>query len=433
MSAPASRGAEALAYLAKAELATVLPVNHWTGATAGVEPPALAVIGAGTMGSGIVLCALDAGLRVILLDQQEGALTAGLARIEQHYARRVDKGSLDVQEAHRRLGRLSTGTDWRLLGPADVVIEAVFEDVCVKCAVFASIGQHVRADTIVATNTSYLDVDLIASACVVPERVLGLHFFSPAQKMRLVEVVNASATSASTLAAGIALVRRLGKLPVVTRNAFGFIGNRIFAAYRRQCEFMVEEGAGPEQIDSVLERFGFAMGPFAVADLSGLDIAYRMRRSQAPRRDPDARYVDIPDRLCEAGRLGRKSGAGYYRYEDGKRVVDPWLRQLILEAGASRGIVRRPIDDADICHRVLITMVNEAALLFSEGVTASASDIDVVLANGYGFPRSEGGPVYWARQQDRAQLAGWLDSLAAVTGPGFVRGDLAALLSTNIL
>jgi 3-hydroxyacyl-CoA dehydrogenase len=216
---------------------------------------------------------------------------------------------------------------------------------------------------------------------------------------------------------------------VVTGNAFGFIGNRIYNAYRRQCEFMIEEGAYPEQVDQALQSFGFAMGPFAVADMSGLDIAWRMRQAQAVTRDPNARYVDIPDRLCEMGRLGRKTGAGYYRYDTPQKtgIPDPAVHEVINAASERKGIKRRALDDQEIQRRALLSMVNEAALLLAEGVASQPSDIDVVLVNGYGFPRWEGGPVYWARRIGRQQFEKDVDWLEKLSGPGFVRGDLSSI------
>jgi 3-hydroxyacyl-CoA dehydrogenase len=228
----------------------------------------------------------------------------------------------------------------------------------------------------------------------------------------------------------MALAKRLRKQPVVTGNAFGFIGNRIYNAYRKQCEFMLEDGAWPEQVDAALQAFGFAMGPFAVADLSGLDIAWRMRQAQAATRNPDERYVAILDRLCEQGRLGQKSGAGYYTYPEGKRsaTTDQTVRGIIEQASAERGIERRLLSDEEIQRRALLAMVNEAALLLAEGVASRATDIDVALVQGYGFPRWEGGPVFWARQQGTAALQAGLDDLARCSGNGFVRANLAVLL-----
>lgn len=390
----------------------------------GVAPRRLeriGVVGAGTMGTGIVIAALDAGLPVTLLENGAAALDSGMARLRDHYARRVEGGKLSAEAAGKRLAALEPTTDIAALATADLVIEAVFEDLEVKRDLFRRLDSVLAPGAVLASNTSYLDLDAIAAATGRAEDLVGLHFFSPANVMRLLEVVRGAKTSPDVLATALALAKRLGKLPVVAGNAFGFIGNRIYAAYRRQCEFLIEEGALPAGVDAALERFGFAMGPFAVADLSGLDIAWRMRKQQAATRDPAARYVEIPDRLCEAGRLGRKTGAGYYRYPPGAKrgEADPEVTALIEAASSAKGIVRRAIPDEEIVGRVLLTMVNEAACLLSEGVAVRASDIDLVLVNGYGFPAWEGGPLFWATRQDPSWLRAELARLADLSGPGF--------------
>jgi 3-hydroxyacyl-CoA dehydrogenase len=390
----------------------------------------VAIIGAGTMGAGIAICALDAGLNVILLEQDEAALQRGQQRVSDHYQSRVTAGKMKATIAANAEARLSPSTDWTDLTRADLVIEAVFEDLAVKQDVFQKMDVHARGGAVLATNTSYLDVDAIANFTQRPQDVLGLHFFSPANVMKLLEVVRGTQTSADVLATGMALGKTLKKLPVLTGNAFGFIGNRIYNAYRKQCEFMLEDGAWPEDVDGALQAFGFAMGPFAVADLSGLDIAWRMRKAQAATRHPDERYVAILDHLCEQGRLGRKTGAGYYAYTDGKQIktTDVTVRGIITQASKQRCITRRTLSGADIQRRALLAMVNEAALLLAQGVASRASDIDVVLVQGYGFPRWEGGPVFWAHQQDRTVLAQDLQALAAKSGHGFVVADLSVLL-----
>jgi 3-hydroxyacyl-CoA dehydrogenase len=388
----------------------------------------MAIIGAGTMGSGIAIAALDAGHEVLLLEQDGAALERGAARIRDHYAARVRGGKMKADVAEGCEARLRTSLKWDELAAADLVIEAVFEELGVKRQVFQRIDAVAKPGAVLASNTSYLDLDAIADVTTRPQDVIGLHFFSPANVMRLMEVVRGRASASDALATGLALGKKLKKLPLLTGNAFGFVGNRLYAAYRRQCEFMVEEGAWPEQVDAALERFGFAMGPFAVADLSGLDIAWRMRQAQAATRDPSARHVQVPDLLCEAGRLGRKTGAGYYRYGDGgKPQVDPAVHALIEQARAAKGIVARRLDDDEICRRALLALVNEAALLLAEGDAERATDVDVALVNGYGFPRWEGGPVFRARERGDA-LGADLDWLAAVSGPGFVRGDLRHVL-----
>jgi 3-hydroxyacyl-CoA dehydrogenase len=391
----------------------------------------VAVIGAGTMGAGIAICALDAGLHVLLLEQNDEALARGQQRVSEHYSGRVAAGKMKPAIAEAAQARLTATTDWVQLARADLVIEAVFEDLSVKQGVFRQIDAHARPGAVLATNTSYLDIDQIAQATSRPQDVLGLHFFSPANVMKLLEVVRGTATLPEVLATGMALGKTLKKMPVLCGNAFGFIGNRIYNAYRNQCEYMLEDGAWPEDVDNALTGMGFAMGPFAVADLSGLDIAWRMRKAQAATRDPRTRYVPILDQLCEQGRLGRKTGAGYYTYADGQatRTTDATVRGLIEQASAARGLVRQALSPEQICRRALLAMVNEAALLLAEGVAARATDIDVVLVQGYGFPRWEGGPVFWARQQDRAALERDLQALGHAVGFGFRQGDLTALLA----
>ena len=384
------------------------------------------------MGTGIAIAALDAGLEVMLLEHDAAALQRGTTRIKEHYAHRVAAGKVSADKVAECESLLHATTDWNALAPIDLVIEAVFEDMAVKREVFARLDKIARPGAILATNTSYLDVDVIAAATARPRDVVGLHFFSPANVMRLVEVVRGAATSPDVLATAVDVAKRLGKLPVVTGNAFGFVGNRIFSAYRRQCEFMLEEGALPDEVDAALEAFGFAMGPFAVADMSGLDIAWRMRQSQAATRDPQARYVRIPDMLCETGRLGRKTGAGYYLYSDGsgkaRGQVDTGVHDLIASASAEKRIERRSLSADEIQRRALLAMVNEAALVVAEGVAQEAGDVDVVLLNGYGFPRSEGGPVTWARKRGARALQADLEWLAQRSGPGFVPGDPRHLL-----
>ncbi|WP_028238333.1 3-hydroxyacyl-CoA dehydrogenase NAD-binding domain-containing protein [Stutzerimonas azotifigens] len=401
----------------------------------GIEPRSIertAVIGAGTMGSGIALAILQAGLPVVLLERDEAALNKGMERIRADYDRRVATGRIDEARAEADLARLHASMDWEQVSRAQLVIEAVFEDLTVKQELLRQVEPLLDEEAIFATNTSYLDVDQIAEAAKHPQRVMGLHFFSPANVMRLVEVVRGMYTAPETISTGFALVRRLGKLPILTNNAFGFIGNRIYAAYRQQCELMLEEGALPAQIDEAMETFGMAMGPFAVADLSGLDIAWRMRQARSHLRDVNMRYVDIPDLLCEQGRLGRKTGAGYYRYdEQGRRNEDPRVTELIERESARKGIARRTFSPGDIVERVLTTMANEAALLMTEGVTTRASDIDLVLVNGFGFPKWEGGPAFWSARQPLASLKALQQQLAAVTGAGFIKGDLAMFHHLN--
>jgi len=421
------RDSKALHYQLQAEQrTTVFP------AELSVPPRAMqyiAVIGAGTMGTGIAISALDAGLNVQIFEQDQAALDRGVQRVQDFYDQRVAAGKLAQAKADARKAALTSTLDWAQLAQADVVIEAVFEDMAVKQNVFKTIDQHARAGAVLATNTSYLDLDAIAQATARPQDVIGLHFFSPANVMKLLEVVRLQGTSVDAIATGMALGKKLGKLPVLCGNAFGFIGNRIYNAYRKQVEFMLEDGALPEQVDAALQKFGFAMGPFAVADLSGLDIAWRMRKSQAATRDPKERYVSILDQLCEQGRLGRKTGAGYYTYVDGKKsaAVDDTVKAVIEQASQARGLTRRSLSDDEIVRRVLMAMCNEAALLLSEGVARQPSDIDVALVQGYGFPRWEGGPLFWISQFSDAEQAPMQQALAQHVGHGFAKGEISLL------
>jgi 3-hydroxyacyl-CoA dehydrogenase len=389
----------------------------------------IAVIGAGTMGSGITIACLSAGYSVLILDQNELALDNGVKKVRDFYDSRVASGKLSADKAAAFLNRFTFSTQWAEIASADLIIEAVFEDMQVKHDVFEKIEQYANAGALLASNTSYLNIDEIAERTSNPSRVFGLHFFSPAQVMKLIEIVRCKATSPSVIAAALQFTKRLGKTPVISANAFGFIGNRIYNAYRRQCEFMLEEGAYPEQIDQALERYGFAMGPFAVADLSGLDIAWAMRKSLAPSRNPEHRYVTIPDTLCSAGRFGRKAGLGYYQYPEGSKSgkVDPVVNTIIEEASAAKGMARRSFTSQEIVNRVLLAMINEIGHLSSEKVVSDVTDCDVALVNGYGFPRWCGGPVFIAREMGKEKLESELEKLAKQSGPGFIRANLDGL------
>ena len=388
----------------------------------------VAVIGAGTMGSGIAIACLSAGYSVHLLDQSATSLANGVKKVEDFYSSRLINGKMSAEKVAATLGRFTHSSVWSDIASADLIIEAVFEDMEVKHAVFMQIDEHAKSDALLATNTSYLDIEAIAAKTRHPARLFGLHFFSPANIMKLLEIVRLKETSDAVIATGLLFAKRLGKTPVISANAFGFIGNRIYAAYRKQCEFMMEEGAYPEQIDKALEEFGFAMGPFAVADMSGLDIAWAMRKSQAATRDPVHRYVSIPDTLCLAGRFGRKTGSGYYAYDgSGKRSIDPWVHQVIDEASVAKNIVRRGFSSQEIVDRVLLTMMNEVAHLISERVVGDATDCDIALVNGYGFPRWQGGPVFMAREMGLEKLNAAIDALEKQSGPGFKRANLNVL------
>lgn len=391
----------------------------------------IGVLGAGTMGSGIASAVLAAGYQVVLIDPVPAALEAGLGRIRESEARQVAAGRLTVEQSRHHLDRLTAAGTVATLADAarpavDMVIEAVFEDMQVKTEVMRQLGATLPGSAIIASNTSYLDLDALAEASGSPERVVGLHFFAPATLMRLLEVVKGRATGLGVLRTALDFARTLGKVPVISGVGDGFIGNRIYSAYRAQCEFMVEEGATPQEVDAAMEAFGFALGPFAVGDLSGLDIAWKNRRRLAATRDPAARYCAIPDRLCEAGRLGRKTGAGWYRYSaDGRtRAPDPEVLQLIEEARAAAGIVPRAFSREDIQMRALAAIVNEGIGVLEAGIAQRTSDIDLVLVHGYGFPADRGGPLFWASRQPRARMLACMSDLAAKTGPGFRPADL---------
>lgn len=354
------------------------------------------VVGAGLMGAGIAVSFLDAGYRVRVVERDEAAAQAGRQRIEGLYARMKKSGRITADDVAERLARLDIRTELAALADCDLVIEAVFDDLDVKRELFATLYTIVRPDCILATNTSYLDPNVLATAARRPERFLGLHFFSPANVMRLVEVVRTHAVSAPVLATGLALVKRLGKLGIVSGVCEGFIGNRLYTAYRQACDFMLEEGALPHEIDAAMEAFGFAMGPYAVNDMAGLDISWARRKRQAATRDPAERYVTIADRLCEAGRFGQKTGKGYYRYEDGRRLVDADVTAIILAASQEAGVTRRPFHADEIVARVSAALVAEGRRILDEGIALRAADIDLVLINGYGYPAWRGGPMYEA-------------------------------------
>ena len=393
---------------------------------------AVAVIGGGTMGQGIVRCFLAAGLPVTLIERDQDALEKALSGVRVSLDAAVEKGRLTPDEAATRKAALAGATEYDALSGCDLAIEAVFEDIEVKRDVLGRIERVLAPDAILATNTSYLDIDAMAEGLAHRGRVVGLHFFSPADVMPLLEVVRTGTTDDATLATALKLAKKLGKQPVVARVAEGFIGNRIYAAYRRRAELLVLDGASPLQVDRAATAFGFAMGPFAVADMSGLDIAWAMRKRQAPTRDPKARYVTIPDTLCEMGRLGRKTGGGWYDYVEGRPVASDQVAAVIAEARQTAGIAPAEIDDDAIQRQLLAAIVNEAALLLDEGVAQRPSDVDVTLCNGYGFPRFRGGPLWWAAHQDRAAIDEDQKRLAEAIGHGFAAGPVDQVLDSIV-
>jgi 3-hydroxyacyl-CoA dehydrogenase len=372
------------------------------GLPEGAKPKSVSrvgVIGAGTMGRGIAIALLDNGFDVLLAERNADALAAGVARIKQHYETAREKGRVSASEREQRLGRLYPASKLERLADADLIIEAVFEEIDVKRGVFAELEKIARPGAILATNTSYLDVNRIAAAA--PQRrndVLGMHFFSPANIMRLLEIVRADHSSPEALLTALDVGKRLGKTAVVARVCHGFIGNRMFECYVREANFLVEEGATPERVDKVLTQFGMAMGPFAVCDLAGLDIGWARRKALEPSRNKAERYSTLADRLCERGWFGQKTGKGFYVYEAGLRKPspNPDLSDLIAAAARDSGIAQRSITDEEILQRCLYTLVNEGANIIDEKIAQRASDVDVVWTAGYGFPRHRGGPMFWA-------------------------------------
>ncbi len=357
-----------------------------------------AVIGCGTMGGGVAMSLANAGIPVTVIESSQEALDRGMETVRRNYARTVRRGRMTETEMQERLARIAPALDTSAIDGADIVIEAVFEELPLKQEVFRTIDATARPDAILATNTSSLDIDAIAGVTTRPARVIGTHFFSPAHVMRLVETVRGAATSPETIATAMTLAKRLGKVAVVVGNCDSFVGNRMMYAYRRQADFLLEEGASPQQIDRVIREFGLPMGPYEMADLAGLDVSWHIRKRQAADRPGHLRYSPIADRICKLGRFGQKSHAGWYRYEPGHRtpIPDPAIGDVIAQVSADLGVERRTVHDAEIVPRCLYPLVNEGAKILEEGLVLRASDIDVIWMLGYGFPRYRGGPMFWA-------------------------------------
>jgi 3-hydroxyacyl-CoA dehydrogenase len=357
---------------------------------------------------------------VTLVDTDARALSAGLERVRSTLSGAVAKGRLDAATAAAAIDRVGMGEALEALRGVDLVIEAVFESLAVKQEVFASLGRICRPGTVLASNTSTLDVDAIAAASRRPADVIGMHFFSPANIMRLVEIVRGQCTAPDVIATARSVTRRMGKLGVVVGNCFGFVGNRMLYAYGRENQFLMLEGATPAGIDSVLEKFGMAMGPNAVGDLAGLDVGYRVRRE---RKDLpcDPRYYRVADMLVEAGRLGQKTGRGAYLYAQGSRrpVRDVEIEALIGAESRRLGIERRAIADQEILERCVFGLINEGALILSEGIAATPADIDVIWCNGYGFPRFRGGPMFHADTIGLGKVLDGINRFAALHGRGY--------------
>jgi 3-hydroxyacyl-CoA dehydrogenase len=377
------------------------------------------VVGGGMMGSGIAVAFADAGLDVTLLEVGQAQAQAAEQRVRAIYDRQLRGGRLTQTLHQERTGRIRYATDLRSLRDADLVIEAVIEELAAKQAVFRALSGLVRRDAVLASNTSYLDIDLLADEVDAPERVIGLHFFSPAHVMRLVEIVRPHRALPEVIATALGTVRRLRKQAVLCGVGDGFIGNRILGKWRAQCEFALEDGALPQEVDAALEVYGFAMGIFAVFDMAGLDVDWSDRKRKAATRDPHERYVPVFDWICERGHFGQKTGRGFYIHQDGKRVPDPEVAALVERASTARGITRHAVAAEDIQCRVHAAMVNEGARLLSEGIAARPSDIDVVLVHGYGYPAWRGGPMHEADAIGIPEMLRRVEALHAASGVGW--------------
>jgi 3-hydroxyacyl-CoA dehydrogenase len=357
----------------------------------------VAVVGSGTMGSGIAMSFANAGLPVTLLDAKQDALDRAMGGIRKFYEGAAAKGKLKADEARRRAALITPSLEFSAVANADLIIEAVFEDLAVKKSVFHDLDRVARRGAILATNTSTLDVNAIAAFTRRPGDVLGLHFFSPANVMRLLEVVRASKSRPDVLATALTVARKIGKTAVVAGVCDGFIGNRMLDPYAQQALLMLEEGASPQQVDRAIEAFGFAMGPFRMSDLAGNDISWHIRKRHYAEH-PKMRHMRIADRICELGRFGQKTGLGWYRYEAGKRdaIPDASVDSIIDEERKALRLTPRRLPDAEIVDRLLYALVNEGARILEEGIALRASDIDVVYLTGYGFPLQRGGPMFYA-------------------------------------
>jgi len=358
---------------------------------------AIAVLGAGTMGAGIAYNCLTAGYTVQLLDNDDAGLQRGAATIQKLFAGGVARGKLSEEKMAEGLSRLSTTTDYGDIGDADLVIEAVFENLAIKQEVFKKLDSVCKPGAVLATNTSTLDVDAIAGATGRPQDVIGLHFFSPAHVMRLLEIVRGKDTSKEIIATSLALAKRLRKIGVVVGNCFGFVGNRMLYHYGRENQFLLLEGATPEYIDQTMVEWGMAMGPNAVGDLAGLDVGYKVRQERTDLPD-DPRFYRVADLLVEQGRFGQKTGKGMYLYTEGSRSAtpDPEVQAMINAESAKLGIERRDIEPQEIIERCIYGLITEGAKILEDGIATRSSDIDVVWTNGYGFPRYRGGPMHYA-------------------------------------
>jgi 3-hydroxyacyl-CoA dehydrogenase len=403
--------AKALRHIFFAERGAKTP--PWLADTAPLEVTKAVVVGGGNMGAAIGYALDMAGIAATIIETDEEAATRARDNVARLVDGAVKRGRMSETEAEAARSRMPVVVGYADLPEADLAIEAVFEDMAVKKQVFTHLQDALPPQAILATNTSYLDIDAIAGVLDVPERLVGLHFFSPAHIMRLLEIVRGDRTSDRVLATAFALARRLRKIPVLAGVCDGFIGNRILARYREAADTLLMDGATPWQIDGVMVEFGYPMGPYEAQDMSGLDIAYANRQRQAATRDPDRRYIPISDRMVEEGRLGRKTGVGWYRYPgEGGPVMDPLVEDLIREESHFAKVERRDYADQEVRDRLLTAMINEATAILEEGIAGSAADIDLVTVHGYGFPRWRGGLMFHADRIGAAKLLERLKSYA---------------------
>lgn len=361
----------------------------------------LAIIGGGTMGAGIAVAALDAGYPVIMIERDAESIARGQANVEKVYNGLIAKGRMTEEGKAAIMARYTPSTSYDDLKDVDLVIEAVFEDLEVKKAVFKELDRVCKPGAVLATNTSYLDIDAIANATARPQDVIGLHFFSPANIMKLLEIVVPAKVSADVVATAFELAKKLKKVPVRAGVCDGFIGNRILAVYKQAADYIMEDGASPYDIDAAVRAFGYPMGPFQVTDLAGGDIGWATRKRRAATRNPAARYVEVADRVCENGWFGQKTGRGFYLYPQGARVgqPDPEVLAIVDAERAKKGVAPRSFSNEEIMRRYMASMVNEGAKVVEEGIALRPLDVDVTFISGYGFPRYRGGPMKWADMQ----------------------------------
>ena len=361
----------------------------------------LAIIGGGTMGAGITVAALDVGFPVIMIERDAESIARGQANVEKVYNGLIAKGRMTEEGKAAIMARYTPSTSYDDLKDVDLVIEAVFEDLDVKKAVFKELDRVCKPGSVLATNTSYLDIDAIAASTSRPQDVIGLHFFSPANIMKLLEIVVPAKVSADVVASAFELAKKLKKVPVRAGVCDGFIGNRILAVYKQAADYIMEDGASPYEIDEAVRAFGYPMGPFQVTDLAGGDIGWATRKRRAATRDPKARYVHVADRICERGWFGQKTGRGFYLYPQGARVgqPDPEVLAIVDEERAKKGVTPRKFTPEEIIRRYMASMVNEGAKVVEEGIALRPLDVDVTFISGYGFPRWRGGPLKWADMQ----------------------------------